>query len=84
MAVAVGVRAAPAPGLAWARVLEEQSGRDIGRGRERGWKGQKRELQFPAAHAAPPEARGLLGAVVLRACSRACARLNSCPALAGL
>lgn len=83
MAVAVGVRAAPAPGLAWARVLEEQSGRDMGRGRERGGK-DRRELQFPAAHAAPPEARGLLGAVVLRACSRACARLNSCPALAGL
>lgn len=36
MAVAVGVRAAPAPGLAWARVLEELSGSYTGRGEERG------------------------------------------------
>lgn len=34
MAVAVGVRAAPAPGLAWARVLEEQSGSNTG------WEGE--------------------------------------------
>lgn len=49
-----------------------------------GWRGWKRKLQFPAALAAPPAARGLLGVVVRRACSRDCARLKSCPALAGL
>lgn len=45
-------------------------------GKGTGWKGQKRELQFPAARAAPPEARGLLGAVVLRACAP---EFVSCP-----
>lgn len=41
MAVAVGVRAAPAPGLAWARVLEEQSGSNTGWGGEGGGEDEK-------------------------------------------
>lgn len=79
MAVAVGVRAAPAPGLAWARVLEEQSGRDIGRGRERGGKDRKENCssQQPARHHLKPR-----GSWELWFYGRA--RLNSYPALAGL
>jgi hypothetical protein len=70
MAVAVGVRAAPAPGLAWAWFLDEQSGSDTGRGGERGWRGWKGELQFPAAHGLLAAPRGQLGTVVPWACCR--------------
>lgn len=60
-------------GVRWARVPEEQSGSDTERGGEAGGEDGTRGLQFPAAPGlrAPPS--GLLGAVVLRACSRACA-----------
>lgn len=52
------------------------SGRVVGQrhwaGRGIGWRGRKRELQFPAAPRIRPPPRGLLGAVVLPACSRDC------------
>lgn len=48
-------------GAAGARQRAEERGR--------GWRGQKRELQFPAAPGLQAGPRRLLGVVVLRACS---------------
>lgn len=83
MAVAVGVRAAPAPGLAWARVLEEQSGSGTGRGGETGGEDGKGNCssQQPTGFGQRRE-----GSWELWFYRRAAdtGRLSACPALTGL
>lgn len=85
MAVAVGVRAAPAPGLEWAWFLDEQSGSDSGRGGERGGGGEHEKENYSSQQ---PTGFGQRreGSWELWFHGRAAEprRLSACPALAGL